>query len=236
MSTKPQDNSQDLHGKAAIITGGNTEIAGAVALALVSRGVRICLCGSQKDLLELAAANCLAEGGTCFSIQSALDTLEDAQSIVDQALTEHKQLDILIMISPFWAGGQIHEHSLKTWDIVMEGNLRQVFLMARVVLPILRTQKHGEVMAIGSDSTLGIYPMDGAFGVAMHGLNALMELIRVENQEYGIRTHILCPGVASTSDVDGNGKAALTASQVADWVVWLLTRPAHLRSNGPILI
>jgi NAD(P)-dependent dehydrogenase (short-subunit alcohol dehydrogenase family) len=218
MSTKSQDNSQDLHGKAAIIIGGNTEIARAVALALVSRGVRICLCGSQKDLLELTAANCLAESGICFPIQSDLDTLEDAQSIVDQSLTAFKQLDILIMISPFWAGGQIHEHSIKTWDMVMEGNLRQVFLMARVVLPILRAQKHGEVMAIGSDSVLGIYPVDGAFSVAMHGLNALIELIRVENQEYGIRTHILCPGVASTSDVDSNGKPVLTASQVADWV------------------
>jgi NAD(P)-dependent dehydrogenase (short-subunit alcohol dehydrogenase family) len=198
--------------------------------------MRTCLCGGQMDLLELAAAKIQAKGGECIAIRSDLDTLESAQSVVAQTLEAFNHLDILIMVSPFWAGGQIHEHSVKTWDMVLEGNLRQVFLMARAVLPLLRAQNQGQVMAIGSDSALGIYPQDGAFGVAMHGLNALMELIRVENQEYGIRTHILCPGVAAITDLDACGEPTLTAGQVADWAVWSLTRPSHLRANGPILI
>ncbi len=70
----------------------------------------------------------------------------------------------------------------------------------------------------------------------MHALTALMELIRVENIDFGIRTHILSPGVALTSDIDSEGHPALTVSHVADWVVWLLDRPAHLRGNGPILV
>ena len=130
----------------------------------------------------------------------------------------------------------IHNHSLKTWDLVMNANLREPFLMARATLPILREQKHGEIMAIGSDSALGIYPQDGAYGVAMHALNTLMELIRSENTEFGIRTHILSPGVALTNETDSEGQPAMTVSHVAEWVVWLLTRPAHLRGNGPILI
>ncbi len=130
----------------------------------------------------------------------------------------------------------IHNHSLKTWDLVMNANLREPFLMARATLPILREQKHGEIMAIGSDSALGIYPQDGAYGVAMHALNTLMELIRSENTEFGIRTHILSPGVALTNEIDSEGQPAMTVSHVAEWVVWLLTRPAHLRGNGPILI
>ena len=130
----------------------------------------------------------------------------------------------------------IHNHSLKTWDLVMNANLREPFLMARAVLPILREQKHGEIMAIGSDSALGIYPQDGAYGVAMHALNTLMELIRVENTDFGIRTHILAPGVTLTNAMDSEGKPTLTSSHVAEWVVWLLTRPAHLRGNGSILV
>jgi NAD(P)-dependent dehydrogenase (short-subunit alcohol dehydrogenase family) len=91
-------------------------------------------------------------------------------------------------------------------------------------------------MAIGSDSSLGIYQQDGAYAVAMHALTALMELIRAENTEYGVRTHILSPGVALTVDTDSEGKAALTTVHVADWVIWLLTRPMHLRGNGNILV
>lgn len=229
-------NKQDLRGKAAIITGGSTETAAAVALALAHEGVKICLCGKRTDLLELAADKVKTDGGTCLTITTELDSLEAAEAVMESARAAFNRIDILILVSPFWAGGQIHNHSVKTWDLTLNANLREAFLMARAVLPIFREQKNGEVISIGSDSAQGIYQQDGAYGVAMHALTALMELIRVENTEFGIRTHILSPGVALTLDTDSMGQPALTASHIAEWVVWLLTRPAHLRGNGPILI
>lgn len=220
----------------AIITGGSTEVAGAVALALAQEGVRVCLCGRQADLLDLAAIKIKAVGGICLTRVSEFDSLEAAESVMEYARKAFDRLNILILISPFWAGGQIHDHSIKTWDLVLAANLREPFLMARAVLPIFREQKHGEIMTIGSESSMGIYPQDGAYSVAMHALTTLMQLIRAENTEFGIRTHILAPGVALTDDTDSAGLPALTVSHVAEWVIWLLTRPAHLRGNGPILV
>jgi 3-oxoacyl-[acyl-carrier protein] reductase len=227
---------QDLRGKAAIITGGSTEVAGSVALALAREGVRICMCGRQADLLELAADRIKVIGGECLTVTSDLASLDAVESVLQTARSAFGRIDILILVSPFWAGGYIHGHSVRTWDLVLEANLREPFLMSRAVLPVFRGQKQGEIMAIGSDSALGVYPMDGAYGVAMHALNTLMELIRVENTDHGIRTHILSPGVALTTDTDSEGKPALRTSDVAEWAVWLLTRPAHLRGNGPILV
>ena len=227
---------QDLHGKAALITGGSTEIACAVALALARAGVSICLCGREVSLLELAAGRVREAGGTCLTIVSDLEGLESAESVVEFACSGLGRLDILVLVSPFWAGGEIHVHSVRTWDLVLGANLREPFLMARAVLPLFRTQKQGEILAIGSDSALGIYKQDGAYGVAMHALTALMDLIRLENEELGIRTHVLAPGVALTTETDSEGRPALTASHVADWAVWLLTRPGHLRGSGPVRI
>jgi NAD(P)-dependent dehydrogenase (short-subunit alcohol dehydrogenase family) len=227
---------QDLHGMAAIITGGSTEVAGAVALALAREGLQVCLCGRKADLLDLAANKIKEIGKQCAIYVSELDSLEAAESVIEHARTTFGRLDILIMVSPFWSGGQIHNHSVKTWDLVLAANLREPFLMTRSVLPFFREQNHGEIMAIGSDSSMGIYQQDGAYGVAMHALTTLMELIRVENTEFGIRTHILSPGVALTNDTDFEGKNSLTVSHIADWVVWLLTRPLHLRGNGPVLV
>jgi NAD(P)-dependent dehydrogenase (short-subunit alcohol dehydrogenase family) len=227
---------QDLRGKTAIITGGSTEVAQAVALALAREGVKVCLCGRQADLLELAAKKVEAIGGVCLTRVSELDSLDAATSVVEAAQAAFNHLDMLILVSPFWAGGYIHAHSVKTWDRVLAANLREPFLMARAALPLFRRQKHGEIMAIGSDSALGYYQQDGAYGVAMHALTALMELIRVENAEFGIRTLILSPGVALTVDTDSQGEPALTVTHVAEWAIWLLTRPAHLRGNGPVQI
>lgn len=227
---------QDLRGKVAIVTGGSTEVAAAVALALVKEGMAVCLCGRQADLLELAAGRIRAAGGECLAIASALANLESAENVLEAVRAKFGRLDSLILVSPFWSGGYIHGHSVRTWDLVLDANLREPFLMSRAVLPAFREQQHGEIMAIGSDSALGIYPMDGAYGVAMHALTVLMELIRVENAEFGIRTHVLAPGVALTSDTDSEGRPSLTTDHVAEWVVWLLSRPAHLRGNGTILV
>lgn len=225
-----------LQGKTAILTGGSTELAGTVALTLAKAGVNICLCGKQTDLLEMSAKKIQEIGGNVISRVTNLDTLEETQAVVEQTQSAFGGLDILILISPFWSGGMIYSHNVKTWDMVMNANLREPFLMARAALPTLREQKHGEIMAIGSDSALGIYPQDGAFAVAMHGLTTLMELIRTENSEFGIRTHILSPGVAVSTPFDAEGKPNLTTNDVAEWVLWLLTRPSHLRGNSPILI
>jgi NAD(P)-dependent dehydrogenase (short-subunit alcohol dehydrogenase family) len=225
MENKPQS----LQGQVALISGGSTELAGAVALALAQSG-------KQADLLALAHARISAAGGECLALVSELDTLEAAQAVLEQTLLVFERLDILILVSPFWGGGMIHNHHLKTWDLVMAANLREPFLLSRTVLPFFREQKPGELMAIGSDSGLGLYPQDGAFGVALHALNTLMELIRLENTEFGVRVHMLSPGLALADAFDMTGKPNLTTADVCDWVLWLLTRPLHLRSNGPILI
>lgn len=224
-----------LSGQVALISG-SSDLAGEVAGALAALGVKVCLQGTRRDLLELAAAPLLAAASDCLLQVSALSSAEEAQQVVEKTMAAFGRLDMLIFISPSWGGGLIHEHNLRTWDLMMEVNLRQPFLLARAVLPHFREQGSGQIMAIGSDSALGIYQRDGAYNVALHGLNALMQLIQEENGEFGIRTHILSPGLALADAFDGEGKPNLTTQNVADWALWLLTRPPHLRSNGPILI
>src|SRR5512135_836515 len=99
---------QELLEKVAIITGGGTEVAQAVGLALAREGVKICLCGAQANLLESAARKIEANGGTCLTLESELDSLDQATSVVEYARNAFERLDILILVSPFWAGGYIH--------------------------------------------------------------------------------------------------------------------------------
>jgi NAD(P)-dependent dehydrogenase (short-subunit alcohol dehydrogenase family) len=225
-----------LQGQAAILTGGSTELARALAVGLVEAGLSVCLCGKNAQLVEETSAALTARGGRCLGLLSPLDTLEAAESVVNQTLAAFGRLDILVSVSPFFAGGQIHTLSLRAWDAVLNANLRETFLIARAVLPHLREQKRGQILAVGSDSGLGAYAQDGAYGVAMHGLNALIEQIRVENAELGLRAHILCPGLALSPLSRVDQEPVLSTTDVVDWALWLLTRPAHLRGSGPIQV
>ncbi len=235
---KPENHKADspLKGQVILISGGSSELAGYTALSLAKLGARVCLCGRQADVLEYSAKKVREAGGVCLPVVSELESLESAGTVLNQCLEVFHKLDVLIIVSPFWAGGFIHEHKLHTWDVVISANLREAFILSRTVLPYFRGQKSGQIMSIGSESGLTVYPQDGAYNVAMHGLNSLMELIRLENSEFGIRTHSLSPGLALADEFDAEGKPILSMQDICEWVIFLLERPHHLRSSNPILI
>jgi 3alpha(or 20beta)-hydroxysteroid dehydrogenase len=82
--------------------------------------------------------------------------------------------------------------------------------------------------------------IDGAYGVAKHALNALTEYIQRENQGLGIRVNAICPGMViteMTQDSPGlNHDKCLYPQDIADLVIWLLTRRANVKIGRPILI
>lgn len=227
---------ESLLGKVALMTGASTPLAEAIAVALAGQGVKVCVSGPWAERVEAVVAAVRGTGGEAVGAAGPLETLVQAEALVARAVHAFGHVDLVIWITPFWNGGLIHEHAVPVWDRVLAGNLREPFLLARAVLPELRRQGSGQIVAVGSDSSLGAYARDGAYNVALHGLNALMDLIRVENAEHGIRVHVLAPGLAQTQPQDADGRPNLTTRDVADWVLWVLTRPGHLRPNGPILI
>src|SRR5512139_1268145 len=97
---RPRMDREELRGKAAIVTGGSTEVAAAVTLALAREGVRVCLCGKQMDLLKLAAEKIKAEGGSCLIHLSDLEDLESAEVVMGDIISNFGRLDILVMVSP----------------------------------------------------------------------------------------------------------------------------------------
>lgn len=226
----------ELDGQVAVVTGGSTPLAEAIAVALARQGVRVVVSGPVAERLDAVVAAVAAVGGQGLAAPGSLETLGQAEALVAGAVESFGRLDLVIWVTPFWNGGFIHEHSVVVWDRVLASNLREPFLLLRAALPHLRGQGAGQIVAVGSDSSLAPYARDGAYGVALHGLNALMDAARVENAEHGVRVHVLAPGLAQTQRYDSDGKPNLTHQDVAEWVVWVLRRPDHLRPNGPILI
>jgi NAD(P)-dependent dehydrogenase (short-subunit alcohol dehydrogenase family) len=119
-------------------------------------------------------------------------------------------------------------------------NLRGPFLMARAVLPLMRAQRRGHIVNISSESGLEYYPGNGAYGVSKHALNALAEYIQRENQELGIRVDTICPGMVVTEMSRETPRLdhskCLYPEDIADLVMWLLSRRPNVKIGTPILI
>lgn len=231
---------ENLTGKRAIVTGGGTGIGRGIALAFAEAGVKVMICGRRRDPLDETVRAIGELGGEGRYTQADVSVEEDVQRLVEATREAFGGVDILVNNAGIGGGGPIHEHAVETWDRVMAVNLRGPFLMARAVLPAMRAQGGGHIVNISSESGMEYYTGNGAYGVSKHALNDLGEYIQRENQNLGIRVDTICPGMVVTEmseDSSGLDHAkCLYPEDIADLVVWLVSRRPNVKIGRPILI
>jgi 3-oxoacyl-[acyl-carrier protein] reductase len=231
---------EELSGKVAIITGGGTGIGRGIALMLSGEGCKIGLSGRRKAPLDEVMEKIYAQGGEGLVVEGDISEASDVERLVNTAQDAFGQIDILINNAGIGGGGYIHKHDIQTWDQVMAVNLRGPFLTSRAVLPIMRARNQGQIINISSESGLEYYQGNGAYGVSKHALNALGEFIQRENQEYGVRVDTICPGMVITEMTQNSSgldhSKCLYPEDIAELVLWLLTRRANIKIGTPILI
>ena len=231
---------EELSGKVAIITGGGTGIGQGVALMLSGEGCRVVLSGRRKAPLEEVLEKISAQGGEGLVVEGDVSEASDVDRLVSSAQETFGEIDILVNNAGIGGGGYIHEHDIQTWDQVLAVNLRGPFLTSRAVLPKMRARSQGHIINISSESGLEYYQGNGAYGVSKHALNALGEFIQRENQEYGVRVDTICPGMVITEMTQNSPgldhSKCLYPEDIAELVLWLLTRRANIKIGTPILI
>jgi 3-oxoacyl-[acyl-carrier protein] reductase len=229
-----------LSGRTAIVTGGGTGIGQGVAGALAREGAQVVICGRRAGPLQATVAAIKAAGGEGLAVQADVSSAGDVERLVHRAVDAYETVDVLVNNAGVGGGDQIHQHDVDDWDRVMAINLRGPFLMARAVLPLMRAQRRGHIVNISSESGLEHYPGNGAYGVSKHALNALAEYIQRENQELRIRVDTICPGMVVTEmsqNTPGlDHSKCLYPEDIADLVVWLLSRRPNVKIGTPILI
>ena len=236
-----------LSGQVALITGGGTGIGQAVAVALAKLGARVVICGRRQtpldetvQLIEQAMGGNIPPGERVLAVQADVSDQSQVDQLVQATIDAFGTADILVNNAGIDGGDQIHQHDVSDWDRVLAINLRGPFLMCRAVLPTMRSKQSGHIINISSESGVEYYEADGAYGVSKHALNALGEYIQRENQDLGIRVDTVCPGMVVTEMTENSPgldhEKCLYSEDIADLVVWLLTRRQNIKIGAPILI
>lgn len=231
---------QNLRGKVAIVTGGGSGIGRGIALALAREGIRVAICGRRSRPLQEAVRHIQEAGGEALAVSADVSLQEDVDRLVQEVSGAWGPIDILVNNAGIGGGGYVHDHDVAAWDRIMAVNLRGPFLMCRAVLPDMRRRRSGHIVNISSESGLEYYKGNGAYGVSKHALNAFGELVQRENQELGIRVDTICPGMVVTEMSEGNPaldeSKCLYPEDIADLVLWLLSRRQNTKIGRPLLI
>ena len=230
-----------LKDKVALITGGGSGIGEGIARMFATEGAAVVICGRRAASLARVAGDIRAAGGVVHTITADVAQAEDVARLVEETVAQFGAIHILVNNAGVDASdAPIHEYSIAEWDRVMAINLRGPFLLARAAVPIMRRQGEGDILNISSEAGLEYYSETGAYTVSKFGLNALGELLQVENQEFGIRVNTICPGMVVTEmsqDAPGlNHERCLYPADIADMALWLVTRRANVNIWRSLLI
>mgnify|MGYP003617995637 FL=1 len=230
-----------LKDKVALITGGGSGIGAGLARMFATEGAAVVICGRRAASLARVAGDIRAAGGVVHTITADVAQAEDVARLVEETVAQFGAIHILVNNAGVDASdAPIHEYSIAEWDRVMAINLRGPFLLARAAVPIMRRQGEGDILNISSEAGLEYYSETGAYTISKFGLNALGELLQVENQEFGIRVNTICPGMVVTEmsqDAPGlNHERCLYPADIADMALWLVTRRANVKIGRPLLI
>jgi NAD(P)-dependent dehydrogenase (short-subunit alcohol dehydrogenase family) len=148
----------DLHGRAALITGGAGHLALAIAEALAELGC-------QLLILDVDPANCeqrAADLRQRFNVEARglacdLSNLSDAKLLIDQAADWFGRLDILINNAAFTGASGLpgyavpfEQQSLSAWQAAMKVNIDAAFQLAQAAAPLLAASGHGRIINVAS--------------------------------------------------------------------------------------
>ncbi len=228
-----------LDGHTAIVTGASSGIGLATAHALAQEGARVALGARRLDRLEEAMAE-LPGDGHFFGYLDVTDAAS-AREFVVQASSRLPRLDVLVNNAGLALGRtSIAEGSDDDDAVMWETNVLGLLRMTRLVLPHMEDGR-GHVVNLGSWAGREAYSLGGMYVGSKYAVRSLTYVLRKELVGR-IRVTTVDPGMVGDtefSDVrfrgDEERKAAvyqgvdyLTPEDVADCILWAVTRPPYM--------
>ena len=192
-----------LDGKIVLITGGGTGVGQAIAKSFAEAGAQVIITGRRPEKLEQTCTAIQAPKPVRYFVADVADRTQVA-ALIDWINSDFGPLDIVINN----AGVNIRERRLaelqpEAWDYVFDVNSNGVFNVIHAVLPQMRARRDGLLITVSSLGGIRPSTLAGAaYSASKHAVNALMQVIALEEKDNGIRSTILAPGEINTPILD----------------------------------
>jgi 3-oxoacyl-[acyl-carrier protein] reductase len=200
-----------LTGSVALVTGGSRGIGRAIAHRLAVLGASVAICGRDRGALE-ESARAIAITGARVHLEIA-DVTKSSEVTDLVAKTEAALGPITILVNNAGIGlfGSAHEKTEADWDLVLDTNLKSVFLVSRAVVPSMIRRGSGDIINISSLAGKSTFAGGGIYCASKWGVMGLSGCMSEDLREYGIRLSVICPGSVATGF---SGRGAKDPSKV----------------------
>ncbi len=225
-----------LEGKVALVTGAGGGLGETHAMLLAKEGAAVVVndlggardgSGKGKGMADQVADKIKAAGGKAVADYGNVAKEEDANAMVQTAVTNFGKLDFLIANAGILRDKSFKKMDNAMWDIVIDVHLRGTYLTVKAAYHQMLEQNTGGSIVVTS-STSGLLGNFGQtnYGAAKAGIAGFARCLFQEGLKYGIRVNTLAPAAWSrlTEDIFPEGQnmeELLSPDKVSPLVVWL---------------
>ena len=199
-------NSFDLSGRVAVVTGANTGIGQAIAIALAQAGADVALVG--RTPAEDTAQAIRDLGRRALIVSADLSSIEPVQRIVDETVVGLGGLDILVNNAGIIRRADAVDFTEADWDAVVDTNLKSVFFLCQASGRHMIAKGKGRIINIASMLTFQGGIRVPSYTASKSGIGGLTKLLANEWAKHGLSVNAIAPGYIAT-----NNTAALQADE-----------------------
>ncbi len=237
-------------GKLALVTGASSGIGQAAAYRLAESGFDIAITGRRQDRLEILKQELelkykIKAYSLCFDIC-------DKQQVDDVVgkFERLNEIEILVNNAGLSAGlSPIHDCDLDDWERMIDTNIKGLLYISRKITPFMVANKKGHIVNIGSVAGRNVYVNGNVYCATKFAVDAITQGMRVDLLPYGIKVTLISPGAVETEfsivrfHGDENkakevykGYAPLMAEDIADAILYVVSRPPHVNINDMLIM
>lgn len=227
--------------KTVLITGATSGIGKATAILFGVKGFRLILCGRRQERLDVLST----ELGKKTDVHTLNFDVRDKKAVfeaIDSLPEDFKSIDVLINNAGNAHGlDPIDEGSTDDWDAMLDINVKGLLYVSKAVIPKMVERRSGHIINIGSTAGKEVYPNGNVYCASKHAVDAITTGMRMDLNPYGIRVGAVNPGAAETefsnvrfkgddrkADAVYDGFDPLVAEDIAETLLFVVTRPAHV--------
>jgi NADP-dependent 3-hydroxy acid dehydrogenase YdfG len=232
-----------LKGKIVFITGASGGIGAAIALAFAAEGARLLLAARRADKLAEVAALALKRGAeSVHSITLDVRDLSAVQKTIGTLPPEWAEIDVLVNNAGLSRGlDKLYEGKIEDWEEMIDTNVKGLLYVSRTVVPGMVARGRGHVVNLGSTAGELTYPNGAVYCASKAAERAINDGLRQDLLGTPVRVTSVDPGMVETDfslvRFHGNAERAanvykgitpLAPEDVADAILWAVSRPAHV--------
>lgn len=240
--------SNGIKNKVVIITGASAGIGAATTRRLAKDGAKLVIGARREERLKKLAES-LSDAGIVYRATDSAKP-EEMKALAKLALEKHGRIDVIFNNAGVMPTANLADERRDEWEMMLDINIMGVLNGIAAVLPTMKEQKSGLIIATGSVAGRLVYPGSAVYCATKFAVRAIMEGLRQEERESNIRSTLISPGLVNTelyttisdkkigaslraaSEIPGVG---LTSDDVAEAVAYAVGAPETVAVSEIIL-